>query len=446
MPLVESTADNFMNKPLSPQPVTVEPTPTSNMEPTKNPQSDTAVKPVPAKVMDVPALEQIAAQLVRISAMMQDHWHLRDPEDESHYDSQQLDQLLAASPIAQLLNDESINDILINGPTEIYVTRQDRMEKTSVSFPDKRSLRKLANAIAESVNRSIEPTRPLVDARLKDGSRVNIIAPPMAVNGLTMSIRKFAKHDITLQKLVEKGEMTQQMARFFELCAQCRVSMLISGGTGTGKTTLLNAISHYIPENERIITIEDTAELRLQQTHVVQLEIKEPRIIGARHEEVNASDLVRNALRMRPDRIIIGEIRGEEAFDMIQAMNTGHDGSFATIHSNAPRDALARMETLISPRMPNVPVTSIRTQITSALNIIVQLVYHPDNGKRFVSSVTEVVGMEGEIPTMQELFSLKPMGPGVAGIANAQQAWTNIMPRNVRLADAIRKDSMFMHQ
>lgn len=405
------------------------------------PLVESAAKQFPAPKAAEP-LDEIAAQLARITDMLQQHWHLADVKDD-HDSSESLEQLVAASPIAGLLKDDAINDILINGPFEIYVTRADRMEKTSITFPDRRSLRMLANAIAESVGRSIEPTRPLVDARLKDGSRVNIIAPPMAVNGLTMSIRKFAKRDITLTKLVEKGEMTAQMARFFEICAQCRVSMLISGGTGTGKTTLLNAISHYIPESERIITIEDTAELRLQQSHVVQLEIKEPRIIGARQEEVNASDLVRNALRMRPDRIIIGEIRGDEAFDMIQAMNTGHDGSIATIHANAPRDAFARMENLISPRMPNMPIASVRSQISSALNIIVQLVYHSD-GKRFVSSITEVVGMEGDIATMQDLFSVKPSGPGPAGLANAQQVWANIMPRHMRLAEAIRADPMFM--
>jgi pilus assembly protein CpaF len=438
MPLVESAAEQFLN----PAPQKPEPAPAPK---------PVAIEPIPVEPIVIeplepeekkPALEEIASQLARISEMLQEHWHVAEPKDDGE-SSESLEHLLAASPIAALLKDDAINDILINGPNEIYVTRADMMEKTSIRFPDRRSLRTLANAIAESVGRSIEPTRPLVDARLKDGSRVNIIAPPMAVNGLTMSIRKFARRDITLAKLVEKGEMTAQMARFFELCAQGRVSMLISGGTGTGKTTLLNAISHYIPESERIITIEDTAELRLQQAHVVQLEIKEPRIIGARQEEVNASDLVRNALRMRPDRIIIGEIRGDEAFDMIQAMNTGHDGSIATIHATAPRDAFARMENLISPRMPNMPIASVRSQITSALNIIVQLVYHSD-GKRFVSSITEVVGMEGDIPTMQELFSLKASGPGPAGLANPQQVWANIMPRHPRLAEMVRQDPIFM--
>ncbi len=352
------------------------------------------------------------------------------------YDGIQVNQLLATSPIAPLLADEGITDIFINGPKEIYINRDNILEKTDIIFADARSLRKLAQAIASSVGRNLDPRRPLIDARLKDGSRVNIIAPPMAVDGLSISIRKFPKQEITLADLIEKGEMSQQMAEFLKLCAQHRVSLLISGGTGTGKTTLLNAISHFIPDSERIITIEDTAELRLQQPHVVRLEIKEPQTIDERKEEVNASDLVRNALRMRPDRIIVGEVRGEEAYDMIQALSTGHDGSMSTVHANAPRDALTRIENLMGPRMQNTSAASIRQQIVSALHLIVQLVYDVD-GKRRVSNISEIVGMEGETPTMQEIFSVESSGKGKT------QRWTQIIPHHARLSAAMRAHPLF---
>lgn len=352
------------------------------------------------------------------------------------------DQVLAESPIAPFLADDEISDILINGPHEIYISRRDnQLEKTEVSFSSSQSLAVLARTIAGFCGRTIDPKRPLIDARLKDGSRVNIIAPPMAVGGLTISIRKFPHQEITLDYLVEHGEMSQQVAAFFKLCAQSRVSILISGGTGTGKTTLLNAISRYIPKTERIITIEDTAELRLQQPHVVQLETKEPAVAGQRNEEVSASDLLKNALRMRPDRIIVGEVRGEEAFDMVQALNTGHDGSMSTVHANTPRDAFTRIENLMGARMLNTPAEHIRHQMVSALNFIIQLMYD-QHGNRRVANVTEIVGMEGEMPTMQEIFTLHT-APGEHGHMHYQQLWTGIIPRHPRLAEAIKSSALF---
>jgi len=386
-------------------------------------------------------LQQLSDSAAHIAAIMdtlfeplQLYLHDRLAVNQSHFTSGALlDELLRESPIYPLLGDDTINDILINGPFEVYITRHDKLEKTDIAFRDSRSLMVLATAIAASVGRTIDPNRPLVDARLKDGSRVNIIAPPMAVGGITVSIRKFPHQEITIEKLIENGEMTEQVAEFLKLCVESRVSILISGGTGTGKTTLLNAISHFVPETERIITIEDTAELRLQQPHVVRLETKEPHTLGERKEEVNAADLVRNALRMRPDRIIVGEVRGGEAYDMIQALNTGHAGSMTTVHANTPRDAFTRLENLIGSRMPNTPANNVRQQMVSALNIIIELVYE-SSGKRRISSIMEVVGMEMDTPTMQEIFTL-PQG--------SKQTWTSIVPHHQKLAEAVRSSPYF---
>lgn len=393
--------------------------------------------------------EELAATLERIASILE----MVEPPlmayleeksshaDEPSHDGQSVDHLLAESPIAPFLKDDGITDILINGPYEIYVNRSEGLEKTDSRFENSNALRSLAKAIANAVGRFLDPKRPLVDARLKDGSRVNIIAPPMAIDGITLSIRKFPKQEITLEDLVEKKEMSPALAEFLALCAQCKVSLLISGGTGTGKTTLLNAISRFIPHQERIITIEDTAELRLQQPHVIRLETKSPQVLGAREEEVNASDLVRNALRMRPDRIIVGEVRAAEAYDMIQALNTGHAGSMSTVHANTPRDAFTRIENLMAPRLQNTAAGSIRRQIVSAINIVVQLVYTQD-GKRIVESISEIVGMEGDIPTMQEIFKLQERRDD-QGRIHYTHLWTQIIPHQPRLAEAMRASAAF---
>ena len=388
------------------------------------------------------SIEAIATTLQKLADPLLSYLNAVTTQQNTYAANLPLEQVLEQSVIFPLLNDDAITDILINGKDEVYIATSNGLEKTDITFPDKKALFSLGNAIAESVSRPIDPKRPLVDARLNDGSRVNIIAPPMAVNGMTISIRKFSKKEITLDTLVEKAEMTQQMAAFLQMCAKARISLLISGGTGTGKTTLLNAISHYIPDNERIITIEDTAELRLQQPHVVKLETKEPSIIGQRQDEVNTSDLLRNSLRMRPDRIIVGEVRGNEAFDMIQAMNTGHDGSMATVHANTPRDAFARIENLLAPHMPNANIQSIRQQMISALNLIIQLKSNED-GTRIITHITEIVGMEGDIPTMQDIFSLKE-GSDEQGNKRYIQQWTGIVPRQLRLAKLMHEDNLFV--
>jgi pilus assembly protein CpaF len=383
---------------------------------------------------------RIATSLEAIQALLT-HQYETSGNSIEHYNSTDVGKLLAASPLAAFLADDGITDIFVNGFDEIWINRSEVLEKTNASFADAKSLRTLANAVASSVGRPLDPRRPLVDARLKDGSRVNIIAPPMAVDGLNLSIRKFPKQEILLETLIEKGEMSGEVAEFLKLCAQCRISLLVSGGTGTGKTTMLNAISRFIPDNERIITIEDTAELRMQQPHVVRLEVKEPQLFGERREEVNASDLVRNALRMKPHRIIIGEVRGDEAYDMIQALNTGHDGSMSTVHANTPRDAFTRIENLMSPRMPNAPAAHIRQQIVSVLSLIVQIVYNAD-GKRMVSSISEVVGMEGDVPTMHEIFTLKEH-KDEKGAVHYVQKWNNILPRHPKLSQAMREHPVF---
>lgn len=351
-----------------------------------------------------------------------------DQSDSAHAKyRKRVQEYMTSAPLAPLFQDASITDILINGAAEIFVGRGALIEKTDLKFASERELYRFARAICNSVGRPLTDKRPLVDARLEDGSRVNIIAPPMAVDGLSMSIRKFAKQGISLDDMVQQGVMPPEVAELLKVCARERVSILVSGGTGTGKTTLLNAISAHISNDERIVTIEDTAELRLQQPHVVRLETKEPSTPGDRTEEVNASDLVRNALRMRPHRIIVGEVRGREAYDMIQAMNTGHDGSMTTVHANNPREAVIRIDNFLESVMANTPPASVRRQIVNAITMIVQIGFTTDN-KRAITSVTELVGMEGDTPTSQELFTLR----GTSPIAQ----WTGLIPRNERLIAA----------
>ncbi|MCI5049848.1 MAG: CpaF family protein [Rickettsiales bacterium] len=334
-------------------------------------------------------------------------------------------------PIQPLMEDDSVNDILINGHKKIFVERAGKLEPTNVQFPDESSVLNIAEQIVEAVGRRINPARPLVDARLIDGSRVNIIAPPLAVDGTSISIRKFAKRVITLDDMKANDNVSDGLGEFLKICGKCRLNVIVSGGTGSGKTTLLNAVSQHIEDYERVVSIEDAAELKLHQPNLVRLETKPVTFDGDREEEVSIRDLVKNALRMRPDRIIVGEVRGPEAFDMMQAMNTGHEGSLTTIHANHPRDALARLENMINTANLNLPTNSIRQQISSAIHIIIQISRMRD-GHRRVTFVSELVGMEGDTITMQDLFMYTPTGDGPDGRMTGQFKWSGIMPRFVR--------------
>ncbi len=303
-------------------------------------------------------------------------------------------------PLQILLLDDDVNDIMVNGPANIYVERRGKLERAAISFRDNAHIMSIAQKIAARVGRRIDESSPMVDARLPDGSRVNVVFPPLAIDGACISIRKFPKSRLSLEGLVANGSMTQGVARLLEIAARCRLNILISGGTGSGKTTLLNAVSQFISHQDRIITIEDAAELQLQQPHVVRLETRPANLEGA--GQINQRDLVRNALRMRPDRIILGEVRGEEAFDMLQAMNTGHDGSISTVHANTTRDAITRIENMLQMGHANLPLGAIRSQIVSALDLIVQQERMRD-GQRRVLQITEICGLEGDIVTTNDI-------------------------------------------
>jgi pilus assembly protein CpaF len=315
-------------------------------------------------------------------------------------------EIIGLGPIEPLFRDKTITDILVNNAHNIFVERKGKLTRIDAQFRNDAHLMAVIDRIVSRVGRRVDESSPMVDARLPDGSRVNAIIPPLALDGPVLSIRRFGA-DITVKELVEYGSLTQEMLVLLSGCVKARLNMLISGGTGSGKTTLLNAMSSFIPSDERLITIEDAAELRLQQEHVVRLETRPPNSEG--RGEVLARDLVKNALRMRPDRIIVGEVRSSEALDMLQAMNTGHEGSLSTVHSNSPRDALSRLETMILMAGTNLPQRAMREQIASALDVIVQVQRLSDGGRRVIS-VVEVVGMEGEMVTTQEIFRYKRRG------------------------------------
>jgi pilus assembly protein CpaF len=314
------------------------------------------------------------------------------------------DDMIALGPLEPYLEDDEITDILVNGPYDIYVERCGKLEKTPARFRDAQHLVGVAQRIAAAVGRRIDEASPMVDARLTDGSRVNIVLPPLVLNGGTISVRKFPTHSLTLDAMVRQRNLSPEIAKVLQIAARSRLNILISGGTGSGKTTLLNAVSQYIDSTERIITIEDAVELQLQQPHVVQMETRPPNIEGAGH--IPQRELVRNALRMRPDRIIVGEVRGPEAFDMLQAMNTGHDGSMTTVHANSPRDALYRVENMVMMANLSLPLKAIRMQVASALNLIVHTERMRD-GIRRVQNIAEIAGMEGDIITVRDLFTFR---------------------------------------
>jgi pilus assembly protein CpaF len=312
-----------------------------------------------------------------------------------------IDEVTGFGPINSLILNPDISEVMVNGPKQVFVERSGRLELTDITFRDHEHVLHIIDKIVAPLGRRIDESSPMVDARLPDGSRVNAIIPPLALNGPTITIRKFAADPLTIEDLINFGTLTLEMAEFIEACVKARLNIVVSGGTGSGKTTLLNVLSSFIPAEERIITIEDAAELQLRQTHVVSLESRPPNIEG--RGAVAIRDLVRNSLRMRPDRIVIGEVRGGEALDMLQAMNTGHDGSMTTGHANSPRDMLARLETMVLMAGVDLPVRAIREQIASAIDLIIQQARLKD-GSRKITQITEVQGIEGEVITMQDIF------------------------------------------
>jgi pilus assembly protein CpaF len=318
-----------------------------------------------------------------------------------------LDDMLGLGPLEPLLGDETISEIMVNGPKQVYIEHKGKLTLSDVQFRDNAHVLAIATRIVTAIGRRIDESSPLCDARLADGSRVNIIIPPLAIDGPVITIRKFSKKKITLETMIKFNSVSPTMARVLKIAGRCRVNVLISGGTGSGKTTLLNALSQMIDHGERVVTIEDAAELQLQQPHVVRLETRPANLEG--HGEVTMRDLVRNALRMRPDRIIVGETRGGEALDMLQAMNTGHDGSFSTVHANRPREALMRLENLVGMASANLSARAIRQQIASAIDMIVQVSRMRD-GSRRVTHITEITGMEGDAVTMQDLYTCDVTG------------------------------------
>jgi pilus assembly protein CpaF len=336
-----------------------------------------------------------------------------------------LDDMLGLGPIEPLLADATISDILVNGPKQVYVERKGKLELTGVTFRDNGHVMSIATRIVTAIGRRVDESTPLVDARLADGSRVNIIAPPLAIDGCSISIRKFSKKSITLDSMAQSGSISPEMAVVLKIASRARLNIVISGGTGSGKTTTLNALSQMIDEGERVCTIEDAAELQLQQPHVVRLETRPPNLEGK--GEITMRDLVKNTLRMRPDRIILGEIRGAEAMDVLQAMNTGHDGSLCTIHANRPREALTRLENMVGMSGVNLPAKAVRQQIAAAVHMIVQVSRMRDGGRRIIA-ITEVVGMEGEIITTQDLFTYQFEGETTDGKLKGKFVTTGLRP------------------
>ncbi len=345
--------------------------------------------------------------------------------DRSRIVSELKDEMLGLGPIENLLKDPSVTEIMVNGPKKVFVERMGKLQLTDVQFHDDSHVMNIVERILSPLGRHIDESVPLVDARLADGSRVNIIIPPLSLIGPCITIRKFATKALSVENLITFGTLDRKMADFIKACIKARINILVSGGTGSGKTTTLNVLSSFIPENERIVTIEDAAELKLQQEHVVTLEARPANIEGS--GEITIRDLVKNALRMRPDRIIVGEVRGGEALDMLQAMNTGHDGSLTTAHANSPRDVLSRLETMVLMAGFEMPIRAIREQVSSAIDLIVHQSRMKD-GSRKITHITEVQHMEGDIITMQDLFRFEQTGMDENGKVMGRFVYTGMQP------------------
>lgn len=359
-------------------------------------------------VLSTMSQDAVQAQLTKlIEQLLQQESVLLNQRERTQVTQDILHEVLGLGPLEPLLADQTVNDILVNGYKQVFVERSGRLELTPIRFKDDAHLKKIIEKIVSRVGRRIDESSPMVDARLADGSRVNAIIPPLAIDGPSLSIRKFSKDPLQLYHLVEKQSLTPEIGELLKAIVEARLNVLISGGTGSGKTTLLNVMSGFIPNNERIVTIEDAAELQLRQDHVVRLETRPANIEGK--GEVAQRELLKNALRMRPDRIILGEVRGAECLDMLQAMNTGHDGSLTTVHANSCRDALTRIETLVSMAGFNLAAKALRHYVSSALDVIIQIARMSD-GTRKLISLQEVVGMEGDLITLQELFTFQQTG------------------------------------
>jgi len=355
------------------------------------------------------------------------NYPLSEPEKKQLM-NEVMDEIFGFGPLEEFLRDPFISDILVNGPNQVYIEKNGRLSPTDASFSDEKHLMRVITRIGANVGRRVDESMPMLDARLPDGSRVNAIIPPLALDGSALSIRKFGTTPLDVHKLIVLCALTPEMAFFLEACVRCKLNILISGGTGTGKTTLLNALSKWIPSGERVVTIEDAAELQLQRDHVVRLETRPPNIEGK--GRITQRDLLRNSLRMRPDRIIIGEVRGEETLDMLQAMNTGHEGSMTTIHANSPRDALRRLENMVSMAGINYPVRAIREQISSAINLLVHL-DRMTGGRRRITSVVETTGTEGDIICLHDIFCFKQSGVDSAGHAWGRFESCGVLPHFV---------------
>jgi pilus assembly protein CpaF len=362
-----------------------------------------------------PLIHQIAGQdRVQLSA-----------RDQAQLAQELTDDMIGFGPLEPLLRDDSISDIMVNGPDAVFIEVRGKLQKSTVRFRDSEHAAMVAQKMVATIGRRVDESSPLCDARLPDGSRVNVIFPPLALDGPCISIRKFAKKKLDFASMVANGSMVPAVARLLEIAARCRLNILVSGGTGSGKTTLLNALSRMISPDERVVTIEDAAELQLQQPHVVRLETRTANLEG--RGEINQRELLRNALRMRPDRIIVGEVRGPEAYDMLQAMNTGHDGSISTVHANTTRDAVSRVENMVQMGSANLSARAIRTQIVSAIDLIVQIERMRD-GVRRVSQISDICGMEGEVITMNDIVSFKFEGEDSDGRIVGRYHGTVIRP------------------
>jgi len=390
-------------------------------------------------LINLQALEQMSRQQIEaevgdiVYELLAKQNHALNNAEKKALVGDVLDELLGLGPIEPLLKDPTVTDILINGYARVFVERYGVLESTQVRFKDEKHLFRIIQKIVSAVGRRIDESSPMVDARLADGSRVNAIVPPLSIDGASMSIRKFAKTPISMERLTEIGSVPAPIAEVLKAVVKARRNVLISGGTGSGKTTMLNAMSAFVDGRERIVTIEDSAELQLQQEHVVRLETRPPNIEGK--GEIGQRELVKNALRMRPDRIIVGEVRAGEAFDMLQAMNTGHDGSMTTIHANTARDALSRVEQMIGMSGIDMPPRSARAQIASAINVVIQIGRLSD-GRRRLLSLSELTGMEGEVVTMQDIFRFRQTGVSPEGQVLGKFEATGIRPKFIELVVA----------